>query len=139
MGGSDPSSPIAEPQLLALTPQFAAMTPSRATEPTGSVQTTVGAYTLLQSYASPHSVAQSTHGQRSAAHVPPRDPVQSQHWQASIASNPELNPTAQHQSHQPSVVQSTHGQHPAAHDSRTATTANLAAPSADLTAQVPAQ
>ena len=45
-------------------------------------------------------------------------PAQSQHWQASVASNPELNSTAQQQSHQPSVVQSTHGQHPAAHDSR---------------------
>jgi hypothetical protein len=67
VGSSDPSSPIAEPQqLLAPTPHFAAMTPSRATELPGSVQTTVGAYTLLQSYASPHSVAQSTHGKRSA-------------------------------------------------------------------------
>jgi hypothetical protein len=57
VGGSDPSSPIAEPQLLTPTPHFAAMTPSRATEPPGSVQTTVGTYTLLQSYGSPHSVA----------------------------------------------------------------------------------
>jgi hypothetical protein len=69
-GGSDPSSPIAEPQLLAPTPHLAAMTPGCATEPPDSVSTTVGAYPLLQSYASPYSVAQSTHGQRSAAYDP---------------------------------------------------------------------
>jgi hypothetical protein len=48
VGGSDPSFSIAEPQLLAPTSHLAAMTPSRATEPPNSVQTTVGAYTLLQ-------------------------------------------------------------------------------------------
>jgi hypothetical protein len=52
VGSSDSSSPIAEPQLLAPTPHLEAMTPCCATEPP-----TVGAYTLLQSYASPYSVA----------------------------------------------------------------------------------
>jgi hypothetical protein len=33
--GTDPSSPIAEPQLIASTPQFSAMTPGCATEPPG--------------------------------------------------------------------------------------------------------
>jgi hypothetical protein len=67
-----PSSPITEPQLLASTPHIAAMTPSCATEPPASVSTTVGAYPMLQLYASPIiSVAQSTHGQLSAAHDPP--------------------------------------------------------------------
>jgi hypothetical protein len=94
--GTDPSSPIAEPQLLASTPHLAAMTPSRATEPQGSVvQTTVGAYTLLQSYASPFSVAQPAHGQRLADHDPLGIPGQSQHQQASTASIPEPNSTAQ--------------------------------------------
>jgi hypothetical protein len=96
------------------------MTPSRATEPPGSVQTTVGAYTLLQSYASPHSVAQSTHdGQRSDAHDSLGIPAQSQHWQASSTASAEPFSTLQQQSLQPSVVQTTHGQHPAAHNSRT--------------------
>jgi hypothetical protein len=66
--GSDSSSPIAGPLLLTSTPHPAAMTPSSAIEPPASVSTTVGAHSMLQSYASPHSVAQSTHGQRSAAH-----------------------------------------------------------------------
>ncbi len=38
---------------------------------------------MLQSYATPSSVAQSTHGQRPAAHDPLSIPAQSQHWQAS--------------------------------------------------------
>jgi hypothetical protein len=71
VGGSDPSSPITEPQLLASTPHLAAMTPGCATEPPASVSTTVGAYPMLQLYASPFSATQSTHGQRSAAHDPP--------------------------------------------------------------------
>ncbi len=75
--GSDPSSPVAEPPLLASTPHLAAMTPSRATEPPGSVQTTVGAYTLLQSYSTPSSVAQPAHRQRTAAHDP--SPLQPSH------------------------------------------------------------
>ncbi len=84
--GTDPSSPITEPQLLASTPHLAAMTPGCATEPPDSVSTTVGAYPMQQLYASPFSIAQSTHGQRSAAHdtpvhmVPdPQVPAQSQH------------------------------------------------------------
>ncbi len=119
------------------------MTPSRATEPPASVFTTVGAYTLLQSYASPFSVAQPAHdGQRLAAHDPLAITAQSQHQQASTASTasiPEPNSTAQQQPPQPSVVHSTHGQHPAAHDSNTAATANLAATTANIAAQVPAQ
>ncbi len=82
----NPSSPITEPLLLASTPHRAAMTPSSAIEPPASVSTTVGAYPMLQSHASPHSVAQSTHGQRSAAHDTPgylvpgsQVPVKSQH------------------------------------------------------------
>jgi hypothetical protein len=67
--GTDPSSPITEPQLLASTPHLAAMPPGCATEPPDSVLTTGGAYPMLQSYASPFSVAQSTHGQRSACGV----------------------------------------------------------------------
>jgi hypothetical protein len=70
VGGPDPSSPIAEPQLLAPTPHIAAMTPGCATEPPASVSTTLGAYPMLQLYATPFSVAQSTHGQLSAAHDP---------------------------------------------------------------------
>jgi hypothetical protein len=38
---------------------------------------------MLQSYATPFRVAQSAHGQRSAAHDPLGIPAQSQHWQAS--------------------------------------------------------
>jgi hypothetical protein len=68
--GSDPSSPIAEPQLLASTPHLSAMTPGCATEPPASVLTTGGAHPMLQSYASLFSVAQSTHGQHSPACVP---------------------------------------------------------------------
>ncbi len=89
VGTTVDSSPIAEPQLLASTSHLSAMTPGCATEPSASVLTTVGAYPMLQSYATPFS-----------------------------------------------VVQSTHGQHPAAHDNRTAHPANLAAPSANLAAQV---
>ncbi len=83
---------IAEPQLLASTPHLSAMTPCCAPEPPASVLTTVGAYPMLQSYATPSSVAQSTHGQRPAAHdnrtavtanLAAQVPAQSQHWQAS--------------------------------------------------------
>jgi hypothetical protein len=113
------------------------MTPGCATEPPASVFAAGGARSLLQSYTSPFSVAKPAHGQR------PTDPLgiaaQSQRRQASTASNPELNPTAQHQPHQPSVAESTHGQHPAAHDSITATTANLEAATTNLAEQVPAQ
>ncbi len=41
---------------------------------------------MLQSYATPSSVAQSTHGQRPAAHDPLSIPDQSQHWQANSAA-----------------------------------------------------
>jgi hypothetical protein len=94
---------------------------------------------MLQSYTTPSSVAQSTHGQRPAAHDPNSIPAQSQHWQASSAAFSEPQLIFQQQSHQPSVAQLTHGQHPAAHDSRTAAPANPAAPPANLAAQVPAQ
>ncbi len=68
--GLVPSSPIAEPQLLAPTPHLSAMIPRCAPEPPASDFTTVGANSMLQSYATPSSVAQSTHGQRQAAHGP---------------------------------------------------------------------
>jgi hypothetical protein len=125
-------SRIAEPQVLASTPHFSAMTPCCAPEPPASVLTTLGAYPMLQSYVTPSSVAQSTHGQRPAAHDPLGIPAQSQHWHAHSTAFAETPSTFQQQSIQPSVAQSTHGQHPAAHDNRTAVTANLAA-------QVPAQ
>jgi hypothetical protein len=130
--GADPSSPIAELQLLASTPHLSATTPGCATEPPASVLTTVGAYPMLQSYATPFSVAQSTHGQRPAAYDPLGIPAQSQHWQANSTAFAEPQSTLQQQSIQPSVVQTTHGQHPAAHDSRTAAPANLAAPQPTL-------
>ncbi len=79
VGGLDPSSPITEPQLLASTPHLSAMTPCCVPEPPASVFTTVGAYPMLQSYATPSSVAQSTHEQRPAAHDPLSIPAQSQH------------------------------------------------------------
>ncbi len=80
-------SSIAEPQLLASTPHLSAMTPYCAPEPPASVFTTVGANSMLQSYATPSSVvAQSTHGQRPAAHDPLSIPAQSQHWQANLAA-----------------------------------------------------
>ncbi len=95
---------------------------------------------MLQSYATPSSVAQSTHGQRPpAAHDPLSIPAQSQHWQASSAAFSEPQSTFQQQSSQPSVAQSTHGQHPAAHDNRTAAPTNVAASPTNLAAQVPAQ
>ncbi len=68
--GSDPSSPIAEPQLLASTPHRSTTNPSCATEPPASVTATGGANPLLQSYSTPFSVAQRAHGQRTAAHDP---------------------------------------------------------------------
>ncbi len=77
VGGLDPSSPIAEPQLLAPTPHLSAMTPCCAPELPASVFTTVGAYPMLQSYATPSTVAPSTHGQRQAAHDPLSIPAQS--------------------------------------------------------------
>jgi hypothetical protein len=139
VGGLDPYSPIAEPQLLASAAYRPAMTPRCAPEPPASVLTTVGAYPMLQSYTTPSSVAQSTHGQRPAAHDPLSIPAQSQHWQVHSAAFAEPPSTFQQQSIQPSVAQLTHGQHPAAHDNRTAVTANLAAPPTNLAAQVPAQ
>ncbi len=72
--GLVPSFPIAEPQLLAPTLHLSAMTPRCAPEPPVSDYTTVGANSMLQSYATPSSVAQSTHGQRQAAHDPPQHP-----------------------------------------------------------------
>ncbi len=134
VGALDPSSPIAEPQLLASTPHLSAMTPGCATEPPASVFTTVvGAYSMLQSYATLSSVAyQSTDGQHPAAHDPLSIPAQSQHWQAHSTAFAEPQSTLQQQSIQPSVAQLTHGQHPAAHDNRTAVTANLAAPQPTL-------
>ncbi len=125
-------SPIAEPQLLVSTPHLSAMTPCCAPEPPASVLTTGRAYPMLQSYATPSSVAQSTHGQRPAAHDPLSIPAQSQHWHAHSTVFAEPPSTFQQQSIQPSVAQSTHGQHSAAHDNRTAVTAHLAP-------QVPAQ
>ncbi len=101
--GSDPSPPIAEPQLLASTPHLSAMTPGCATEPPASVLTTGGAHPMLQSYASPSfSVAQSTHGQRPAAHDPLGIPAQSQHWQANSTAFAEPQSTLQQQSIQSS-------------------------------------
>ncbi len=81
-----PSSPIAEPQLLGSSPALSTMTPRCAVEPPASVLTTVGANLMLQSYQTPFSVAQSTHGQRPAAHDPLSIPAQSQHWQANSAA-----------------------------------------------------
>ncbi len=108
------SAPIAKPQLLAsTTPHLSAMTPCCAPEPPASVFTTVGANSMLQSYATPSSVAQSTHRQRPAAHDPLSIPAQSQHWQANSTAFAEPISTLQQQSSQPSVIQSTHGQHPA--------------------------
>ncbi len=109
VGVSDPSSPIAEPQLLASTPHLSAITPGCATEPPASVFTTGGERPLLQSYASPFSVAQSAHGQRPAAHEPLGILAQSQHWQANSTTFAEPQSTLQQQSIQPSVVQTTHG------------------------------
>ncbi len=60
--GLVPSFPIAEPQLLASTPHLSAMTPRCAPEPPASDFTTAGAYSMLQSCATPTSVTQSTHG-----------------------------------------------------------------------------
>jgi hypothetical protein len=94
---------------------------------------------MLQSYATPSSVAQPTQGQRPAAHNFTSIPAQSQHWQANSAAFSEPQSTFQQQSSQPSVAQSTHGQHPAANDSRTAAPANVAAAPANLASQVPAQ
>jgi hypothetical protein len=128
VGGLDPSPPIAEPLLLASTPNLSAMTPRCASEPSASVLTTVGAHTVLQSYATPSSVAQSTHGQRPDAHDPLSIPVQSQHWQAHSAAFSEPPSTSQQQLPQLSAVQTNHGQHRASYDSRTAAPANLAAP-----------
>jgi hypothetical protein len=88
-------SPIAEPQLLASTHHLSAMTPCCAPEPPASVFTTVGAYPTLQSYATPSSVAQSTHGQRPAAHNPFSIPAQSQHLQANSATFSEPQSTSQ--------------------------------------------
>ncbi len=134
--GLSPSFPITEPQLLASTSHPAAMTPSRAIEPPASGSTTVGAYPMLQLYASPFSVAQSTHGQRTAAHDTPghvvpdsQVPAQSQHWHASALTTVGAPSMSQHHVFHPSVAQSTHGQHTAAHDT-------LHVPPA---AQVPAQ
>ncbi len=87
---------------------------------------------MLQSYATPSSVAQSTHGQRQAAHDPLNIPARSQHLQAHSTAFAEPQSTLQQQSVQPSIAQSTHGQHSAAHNSRSAAPTNL-------TAQVPAQ
>ncbi len=119
-------SPIAEPQLLAPTPHPSAMTPRCAPEPPASVFTTVGAYPMLQSYATPSRVAQPTQGQRPAAHNFTSIPAQSQHWQADSTAFSEPQPTFQQQSSQPSVAQSSHGQHAVANDSRTAAPANVA-------------
>jgi hypothetical protein len=91
--GPVPSSPIAEPQLLAPTPNLSAMTPRCAPEPPASVFTTVGANSMLQSYTTPSSVAQSTHGQRPAAHDPLSIPAQSQHWQTNSAAFSEPQST----------------------------------------------
>ncbi len=104
------------------------MTPRCAPEPPASVFTTVGAYSTLQPYATPSSVAQSTHGQRQAAHDPLSILAQSQHWQANSAAFSEPPSTSQQQLPQLSAVQNNHGQHPAAFDSRTASPANTEAP-----------
>jgi hypothetical protein len=97
--GLVPSTPIAEPQLLASTPHLSATTPRCAPKPPTSDFTTVGAYSMLQSCATPSSVAQSTHGQRQAAHDPISIPAQSQHWQAhSTAFAGPFNVTANIQS-----------------------------------------
>ncbi len=69
--GLVPSSPIAEPQLLASTPHLSGMTPRCGLEPPASVFTTAGAFSMLQSCTTPTCVAQPTHGQRQAAHDPP--------------------------------------------------------------------
>ena len=137
--GPDPSTPIVEPQSLGTLPNISAMTPRCALEPPASAFTTAGANSMLQSYATPSSVAQPTQGQRPAAHNFTSIPAQSQHWQANSAAFSEPQSTFQQQSSQPSVAQSTHGQHPAANDSRTAAPANVAAAPANLASQVPAQ
>ncbi len=137
--GPVPSSPIAEPQLLAPTRESSAMTPFSAPEPPASVFTTVGANSMLQPYTTPSSVAHSTHRQRPAAHDPLSIPAQSQHWQANSAAFSEPPSTSQQQLPQLSAVQNNHGQHPAAHDSRTAAPVNPAALPTNLAAQVSAQ
>ncbi len=91
--GLVPSSPIAEPQLLASTPHLSAMTPRCAPEPPASDFTTAGAYSMLQSCATPTSVAQPTHGQRQAAHDPFSIPAQAQHLQANSAAFSEPHST----------------------------------------------
>ncbi len=131
-------SPIAEPQLLVSSPALSTMTPRCAPEPPASIFTTAGANPMPQSYQTPFSIAQPTHGQRQAAHDPPSSPAQSQHQQANSAAFSEPHSTFQQQSSQPSVAQSTHGQHPAANGSRTAAPANVAAAPANLASQVPA-
>jgi hypothetical protein len=75
---------------------------------------------MLQSYSTPSSIAQPTHGQRQAAHDPPSSPAQSQQQQANSAAFPEPHSTSQQQLPQLSAVQNNHGQHPAAFDSLTA-------------------
>ncbi len=132
-------SPIAEPQLLASTPNLSTMTPRCAPEPPASILTTAGANPMPQSYQTPFNIAQPTQGQRPAAHNFTSIPAQSQHQQTNSAAFSEPHSTFQQQSSQPSVAQSTHGQHQAANDSRTAAPANLAAAPANLAAQVPAQ
>ncbi len=88
---------------------------------------------MLQSYATPSSVAQSTHGQRPAAHDPLSIPAQSQHWQANSAAFSEPQSTSQQQLQQPNAVQTNHEQHPAAFDSRTAAQALCDGPSGPST------
>ena len=72
--------------MLASTPHPSAKTPRCALEPPASVFITVGAYPMLQSYATPSSVAQPTQGQRPVAHNFTSIPAQSQHWQANSAA-----------------------------------------------------
>ena len=84
--GPDPSTPIVEPQSLGTLPNISAMTPRCALEPPASAFTTAGANSMLQSYATPSSVAQPTQGQRLAAHNFTSIPAQSQHWQANSAA-----------------------------------------------------
>ncbi len=52
---------------------------------------------MLQPYATPYSVAQSTHGQRPAAHDPLNIPDQSQNWQAHSTTFAEPQSTSQQQ------------------------------------------
>jgi hypothetical protein len=75
---------------------------------------------MLQSYTTPSSVAQPTHGQRQAAHDTSSIPAQSQHWQANPTAFSEPISTLQEQTSQHSVAQSTHGQSSTAHASLTA-------------------